>query len=164
MAEVIYFPGTELVKHTIVTPEDEIKKKYRSVTITITVDGKDKKIPVMEWWLASNQRAMYNDIDFLPTKAERDANPMGRDFLFSTFTGLMLDCSTPLEHDVCEAQAGVQTVLSHFYLILANKDNRVYNYLLDWFAYALQKRCKSGVIVTLIGDSGEPRPRPAARP
>jgi len=211
VSEQIFFPGTDVVAQTIVRTEDEVRKIFKSCKLTLTDDsGKlQKPIPVLNWWLDSNERSMFHDIDFLTTPEVRAQPTLSRataaiaaaaaataavvaaataamitaatrttattpaavatadpslaplrsqlraafPLYLSTFTGLLLDESVRVEYLDASHHAGVLLILEHV-LLLADGCVDIYNYVLDWLAFALQRRVKPGVMLVIIGASG----------
>ena len=123
-----FYDGTDIVSKCIVRTNTETKLIFSACTI-ITVpaksaDDEPKTKHIFDLWLARCDRPVKTVADFLATQAERDANPK----VLSTFNGLVLETTEPLDNATAAAHPGVQTLLTFILEILAGDDQASFDY------------------------------------
>ena len=149
-----FYDGTDIVSKCIVRTNTETKLIFSACTI-ITVpaksaDDEPKTKHIFDLWLARCDRPVKTVADFLATQAERDANPK----VLSTFNGLVLETTEPLDNATAAAHPGVQTLLTFILEILAGDDQASFDYIMGWFAASVQRLEKIGVILGFVGAPG----------
>jgi hypothetical protein len=145
---------TDITSKLIMRTVAETKMIYSSCKV-IAADGKsadDKPItkPILDLWLDRTDRPVKQSVDFLATQLERDASPE----VLSSFNGLLLETTEPMDHAAAYANPGVQLILEHIFNILAAADDASYRYIIGWLASGLQNYRKIGVILCFVGAAG----------
>ena len=145
---------TDITSKLIMRTVAETKLIYSSCKV-IMVDGKladDKPItkPILDLWLDRTDRPVKQSVDFLATQVERDASPE----VLSSFNGLLLETTEPMDHAAAASDPGVQQILELILRILAGGDDASYTYILGWLASGLQNYRKIGVILCFVGAAG----------
>ena len=150
VAEIHFYPNSDVRKEIVQTPDTEFLRKYQSARVIIGTGDKAKTESVAKKWTQRSQKPTFTKINFLATEDERTKAPK----VLSCFNGLPLDATQPLAFGDCRYHSGVQLVLDHFHHILANGDAKLCHYIVGWHAYALQTYDKVGVALAFCGQPG----------
>ena len=90
---------------------------------------------------------IFHDVEFWPAP-----EMIHRDRKFNLFQGFK---QKPIAPDPTKVHRGLEKVLFHLFRVIANNDTTCYEYLLNWFAHALQRPHKKiGVVPILLGAQG----------
>lgn len=98
-------------------------------------------------WFPSGGRRQVSRMVFQPDILRVAADE------FNMFLGLKVERENDLPSIEIDHEC-IKPILELLHDVWANKNKEIYNYLLDWFAYPLQKRKKTGVCVIVIGRQG----------
>lgn len=148
-------PATQILHSTA-----DFRSIYSSAKVTVTEAddstgsrprARKKKVPIMELWLASSDKRVCGRLDFLASEEERQQHG---DDIFSSFNGLALDDSEPIDFDTAKNHFGVRLIRKHVYYILADCNLEVTAWLENFLAWSLQMRKKCGVFVCISGAPG----------
>jgi hypothetical protein len=152
--ELFFFEGSDILERVIERKVKAFREAFRSCKVTIPTEtnGKTRDVatPIADLWLDRNDRPQKLWLGFEPCAARRAADLE----TLSLFNGLQLDASLALDAATAAAHPGTQIFLRHFRECLADGNASVFNYLVSWHAFAVQKRRKVGTIPLFIGDSG----------
>ena len=85
---------------------------------------------------------------FLGLKVERDSNSQHNQQSLCSSTGDLYEESRTALKDK------IAPILTLLHDVWANGNDAIYQYLLNWFAYPLQRKCKTGVCVVVISEQG----------
>lgn len=102
------------------------------------VQKNDKEVSFFKLWLEDQNRKEYKNIIFEPNRKSDNEN-------FNLFTGFELENQ---EYDVNINCEPIFKVIKHVL-----KTEEVYDYVMDWFAYIIQKRQKTEKCIFLISDT-----------
>ena len=144
--EKFFYERSHIIERVMERKVLEFTQAFASCELTI---GK-KQEQVAKLWLKRNDKPQRFFLGFEPNAEQRD-----RDYeTFSLFNGLRHDASPPMDNATALAHHGTQLFLEHFRSILASDNDELFQYLINWHAFALQKRRKPGTIVVFIGETG----------
>jgi hypothetical protein len=125
-----------LVKMTF---EDFCRKHMnRRVSIGTDAQGNPRYAPLGKWWLEHDKRREYEKVTFAPGRETPNAYNMWRGFAFEPTAGNL--------H---------QPLLDHVFENVCSGDQRSYEYLMGWMAWAVQHPDQPGqTAIVLRGDQG----------
>ena len=175
--ELFYWPGTDRIK-------DFQKRTYKStmeiyVDMPIHTTAEGKVIDLLEWYLLKNpKRRTADGVEMCVTEEEVAAHPRH----LNIFGGLPFDerfsreadkdqkpfedpfpaafedargCTKERSHEPDWRElSGLRFILWHVRFILCGGDTGLFQYVMLWFAFVMQKRTKPSTILVLYGAQG----------
>ncbi len=117
----------------------DFKLFYSNQFVEIPTQNGARQVPVGKWWFEHKMRRSYRGIVFLPgEEVGRDVYNLWRGFAFEAVPGGSCDLW-----------------LDHVRRVICNGEERVYEYLLNWMARAVQKPNEQGhTAIVLRGSQG----------
>jgi hypothetical protein len=124
----------------VVCSEASFKHKTSHITYE---NKKGKKAPIFNNWMMDEKARVYDTIDFIP---DHSKCPPGT---FNLFEGI------PCKETAIDASiTGI--IHEHLRLVMADSDDAVYNYLLNYEAHMVQKTCELPKVALLFkGGQGD---------
>jgi phage/plasmid-associated DNA primase len=130
--------GHRREKLRLYTPRDFRTLNENNVIKIAGEDGKVKEINGAVFWLKSKNRHEYEDIVFCPNNDDET--------VFNLWQGFAVE---PKENASCELY------LKHIYDVIADKDEKIYEYIVSWLADLVQHpERKPGTSLVLKGNKG----------
>ncbi|MEN6427199.1 MAG: DUF5906 domain-containing protein [Phycisphaerales bacterium] len=124
----------------VVMTLDDFRSYYmnRRVSIGTDAQGNPRYEPLGQWWLKHEKRRQYEGITFAPERESRGKYNMWRGFAYEPIAG---DKHQPLLDHVRENVCG--------------GDDKLYDYLVDWMAFAVQHPDQQGqTAIVMRGQEG----------
>ncbi len=106
------------------------------------VNEKGDKSPFINWWLKQLDRREYEKMECLPPPCETPKN------VYNLWKGF------EIEETELDDSADVSVIMDHFYNV-AGCDEKVRDYLLDWFAHKIQKPAIKTEVCLILYTDGE---------
>lgn len=129
--------GHKRDKLRLYTPRD-FKTLNENNIIKIDDDGKIKEVNGATFWLKSKKRREFEDIGFCPNNDDAT--------VFNLWQGFAVEP---------DKNASCQLYLQHIYDVIADKDDKIFEYIISWLADLVQHpERKPGTSLVLKGNKG----------
>jgi hypothetical protein len=121
--------------------KNKLSLDFENKTWWGTIDGKNKELNPINIWRKSKFRKEVSRIDFDPSSKRGD--------IYNLWTGYYV------KKDECQDTGKSENLLKHIKTIWCNDDEMLYEYVLNWFAWVIQRpEQKVGVMMALKSKQG----------